>query len=473
MILYRKNGRVYEILAMPDEEISKGEYLVVEDVGKDYKVLVQVIDINYIDVPGLLEELIRESVMRNGHISNVDPYNISQTIKLLRDTKILTCILRGYLQNGRLLYNTSDLPSRITSKIRKLPSSDVMKLCLDSSLKIPVGKDEQGQEIFIDAASLDSSLTLITGMKGTGKSHLAKLLLISLIKLSAPVIVFDLNGEYIGLSADSDIELYYPGKNLYFTLDYLGKETFLNVMVHVLNLPGVSANILNELWPYLEERKRLSISEMVATVNRVINNLMIRDAIVSRLMILSKTCFISNKDTIRIEDIIKRGKGIIIVLRGLSGLEKKILVEIVLNKLMNLLEKELIPPLFLFAEEAHLYIRDTYWEDIVTRMRHFGLYVVFITNQPDSIDHKIFRQIDNIFVFKFMNDHDLEMLSKVSNVDAQTIKSIARELPRGVCLALGRVVNDMPVIINVFPLKVKAMGESKRVFHEISLYKPQ
>jgi len=470
MLLYRKNGRIFEIIAMPEEKVNKGEYLLIEDPEKNFKALVQVVDFNYIDVPGLLEELIREGALKSSYTYNLDLHNISRTIKLLRDTKVLTCILRGYLyKDGQIDVTASDLPSRISSKIIKIPTSYVAKLFIKSPLLIILGEDQCGNKVAIDATLLDGSLTLITGMKGMGKSHLAKLLAISLVDRGAPILIFDINGEYIGLSATRKVELYYPGKNLFFTLKYLGKDVFLNVMIHILNLPGVSANILSELWSYLERKNQLTISEFIDTVNRVVNNLMIKDAITSRLLLLLNTCFISDNKTTKIEDIVKKGKGIVIVLRGLSAIEKKILVEVILSKLTQLLERECIPPLFLFAEEAHMYIRDTYWEDIITRMRHFGLYVVFITNQPDSIDHKVFRQIDNIFIFKFINDHDLEMLSKVSNVDVQTIKTLVRELSKGECLIVGRVVNDIPIIINVLPLTIEAMGESKKVFKDVSL----
>ena len=97
---------------------------------------------------------------------------------------------------------------------------------------------------------------------------------------------------------------------------------------------------------------------------------------------------------------------------------------------MELLERTQIPPVFLFAEEAHLYVRDTYWEDIITRMRHFGIYATFITNQPDAINDGIYRQVDNIFLFNFTNDNDLDKISKVSLADRDTIRSIVKTLPQ-------------------------------------------
>lgn len=119
---------------------------------------------------------------------------------------------------------------------------------------------------------------------------------------------------------------------------------------------------------------------------------------------------------------------------------------------------------FLFAEEAHLYLRETYWEDIVTRMRHLGLFPIFVTNQPDSVSDTIYRQADNIFLFNFTNENDLATVSKATMVDAQTINTIAKELPPHYCLVLGKVTNDFPLIMKVKELKVEEMGETRLFF---------
>ena len=139
-------------------------------------------------------------------------------------------------------------------------------------------------------------------------------------------------------------------------------------------------------------------------------------------------------------------------------------VEIILSKLVQLLEKEIIPPVFLFAEEAHLYLRETYWDDIVTRMRHFGIFTTLITNQPDAINDGIYRQADNIFLFNFTNETDLDMIGRASTADSDTIKSIVRTLPRRHCLILGRVVSDFPMLVKVGESRFMSMGQTKRFF---------
>ena len=154
----------------------------------------------------------------------------------------------------------------------------------------------------------------------------------------------------------------------------------------------------------------------------------------------------------------------IINMGEVSGTVRRMTVELVLSKIVDLLERKAIPPIFLVAEEAHLYIRETYWEDIVTRMRHFGVYTTFVTNQPDAIGDGIYRQVDNIFLFNFTNDSDLDKISRVSLADSDTVRSIVRTLPQRQCLAIGRAVCDLPVVVKVAPAQVLALGETKKFF---------
>jgi len=136
----------------------------------------------------------------------------------------------------------------------------------------------------------------------------------------------------------------------------------------------------------------------------------------------------------------------------------------VLSKLSSLLREGAIDPLFLVAEEAHLYLRETYWDDLVTRMRHIGIFPIFVTNQPDSIPETIYRQADNIFLFNFTNESDLNYISKASRVDSDTVKRIAKMLPPRHCLIIGRVVNDLPVVVRVREVELRAMGETRLLF---------
>ena len=117
--------------------------------------------------------------------------------------------------------------------------------------------------------------------------------------------------------------------------------------------------------------------------------------------------------------------------------------------------------MLLFAEEAHLYLRETFWEDIITRMRHLGIFTTFITNQPDSLSENIRRQVDNIFLFNLANESDLEAVSKISIADFETIRSIVKTLPKGYCLAIGKAVSEIPAVLKIADPDLLTLGSSK------------
>jgi len=471
MKLYRKDGDVLEIIAFPSERVMKGDYLLIEDDETDIHLITQVIDISYIDTPGILEELIREGLIRSSSIISRNELDYDRATKFIRDTKVLKCIIRGAIKNGEIVRFIDDLPSRVTSKIRRMSAMELLKVVGgESRYPIRLGNDLMNSEVALDISYLDGSLSLITGMKGSGKSHLAKLIAYSFSEHSIPYIVFDINDEYLGLEESGYAKVLVPGESLYFDLQYLGRETVLDVLINVLNLPGVSANLFNEIWQMLERRNvPITISSMMEYIDKFIRNMMIKDALISRLMILRSCKFIHDSGYIDIKNFFSNIKGYVISLRNLSSVERKILVEILLKKLSLLLEKNTLPPFFLFAEEAHIYVRDTFWEDVITRMRHFGLFIIFITNQPDTLDHLIFRQLDNIFIFRFLNDKDLESLSRVSNVDSITIKSIVKDLRKGQVLVIGNIVGLFPIVASVRELEFDARGRTKRVLDYITL----
>ena len=92
------------------------------------------------------------------------------------------------------------------------------------------GRDNEDFEIY--AEDLDGKLNIITGKKESGKSHLSKMLVKTLVQHGAFVIVFDLNNEYGGLAWNNDgspssigikIMVLEPGNGLKFSLDYCGK----------------------------------------------------------------------------------------------------------------------------------------------------------------------------------------------------------------------------------------------------------
>jgi len=303
---------------------------------------------------------------------------------------------------------------------------------------------------------------------------------LSLLNHGAPVVVLDLNGEYahLGYGADgkkneynTKVNVLTPSENFKVTLAQMKLRVILNILIHALNLPGTSAREFRRIWQFLDERAALTLHELGEAIRNWRCNQHVRDALFSRYYALINSGFFTDNpsESVSLEECLQkiRGGGILVVnLRDTSLVDRQIVVEYVLGKLVDLLTQQKLKAVFLFAEEAHLYLRETYWDDIVTRMRHYGVFTTFVTNQPDTIRENIYRQADNIFLFNFTNEHDLEAVSRAAKVDAETVKSIARDLPSHHCLLLGTAVKDFPIVVRVKALNVQTMGQTRLFFTE-------
>jgi DNA helicase HerA-like ATPase len=482
MKLYRKEGNIVQILSFPNETVEKGDYLLVENGGEGRALIVQVIDVQFATIPGVLEELLR-SLPDGGELiqgEDFDPLEIAPHITYIQDASLLICKIRATLENESLTPSSSWLPSRSQSTIKKLPIPTLLKLAkTNGRLPITLGTAKDSSLLTIDASSLDGRLNIITGKKETGKSHLSKLLMVSLVQYKATVVVFDLNGEYLSLGMTSDgkrninydkIHVLNPSQDFKVALEQIGLHILLGILVHALHLPGTSTREFRRIWKELQRKDELTLHGLGETIRNWNCNQHVRDALFSRYHALVNSGFLTDniaEATLLEESLLKakeEGGAIVINLRNTSTIDRQIVVEYILGKLVESLTSYKLKAAFLFAEEAHLYLRETYWDDIVTRMRHFGIFTTFITNQPDTIRENIYRQADNIFLFNFMNEHDLDVVSRAARVDAETVRSIARDLPPHYCLALGRVVGDFPIVAKVKALDVKTMGETRLFF---------
>src|SRR6266567_4732520 len=349
--------------------------------------------------------------MTDGELSgeDVDPLNISSQVDALKDTRLAVCKIRGTIaQDGSLSPSSSWLPSRTSSKIRPYA---VNRLIMNGG-KMPVklGHND-GEPITVDASGLDGGLNI--------------------------------------------------------SMSKLGLRTVAGVLSHALDLPATSSKVFTTIWKDLESRGDLTLPTVIQAVQSWSCHDSVREALTSRLQVLMESGLFDEANPLTEERILHtiEGGGVLVVnLKNQSQIVRRILVEIFLGELTKILSSNWLKAAFLFAEEAHLYLRDTYWDDIVTRMRHIGLFTTFITHQPDTVQEAIYRQADNVFIFNFTNEHDIETIGKVAKADSDTIRYLVRGIPTRRCLLLGNVVKDLPLMVDVEQLDVRTMGETRLFF---------
>jgi DNA helicase HerA-like ATPase len=217
----------------------------------------------------------------------------------------------------------------------------------------------------------------------------------------------------------------------------------------------------------LRKRGALTFANLLRAVQSVPMNESVREALANRLLTLESTGIFTDErregEGDALETLFPPDRGALVVfdMSRLGALQRRVFVEFLLSRLKELLLNDEIDPVVLFAEEAHLYLRETYWEDVITRMRHVGISTVLITNQPDSIPALIYRQADNVFIFNMRNGSDMEHLARNLEIDSETLRSILPNLPQGTVLAWGKVVGRLPVVFKVIDPDLMTLGRTR------------
>ncbi len=459
--------------------IEKGDYLLIDDKKLKKGLMVQVIDIQFANLPGILEDILRDAMTEDSvQGCDYDPFNISSQIAVLKDTKLLVCKIRGAIEGGKAKTEASWLPSRTTSRIVPYP---IEKLASTTDGKRPVTLGRtRSDSLTVDVKMLDGRLNIITGKKGVGKSHLSKLLILSLVQNGAPCLIIDINGEYVNIGRGKNdepnavadkISVLKSGQNLRFSLAGVGLKTFLNTMIYALDLPRTSSKVFSRMWNELERNGNLNLDSLNDSIRRFPCHESVREAIYSRFNTLLDLELFTNDqsqafDFSTFEKKMNEGHAYVINMKDEHPISRRLIVELFISKVTEELSEMRLKAVFLFAEEAHFYLRETYWDDIVTRMRHLGIFTTFVTNSPDTVQESVYRQADNIFMFNFTNEHDLDAVSKVAKIDAESLKSIVKDLPAHNCLIVGDIVRDFPVVVNIKPLDVQTMGQTRHFFQD-------
>ncbi|MEM2188155.1 MAG: DUF87 domain-containing protein, partial [Nitrososphaerota archaeon] len=256
MKILSKSGDTIELLASPDEEpLIRGDYILITDGGKS--LLAQVIDAEYADVPGILEDVLRELASEQLSMRNFDPYGVGSILLDVKDSRRIIAKLRGVIVDGMLRNDVIWLPSRFSSRIERASPeliSELMRTC--GRRRIIIGECMSGV-VSVSAEDLDGRLTIITGKKETGKSYLTKILITSLAEYGATVVVFDINGEYLGLSetingaasriADKHIILS-PGENFRVSVEDAGLKTMTDILQHIFATPATTIREFIRIW---------------------------------------------------------------------------------------------------------------------------------------------------------------------------------------------------------------------------------
>lgn len=104
---------------------------------------------------------------------------------------------------------------------------------------------------------------------------------------------------------------------------------------------------------------------------------------------------------------------------------------------------------FVFFEEAHFYISQDEILNLITRGRHLGLTLFFITNTPGELPEVVFRQIDNLICTGLAHSADLRTIARCALSDEETLQSLAVGLGQTEAMVVGRTTGGFPLVADV------------------------
>jgi DNA helicase HerA-like ATPase len=362
-----------------------------------------------------------------------------------------------------------------------------------------LGQTLAGQDFYVEGQDLEK-VNVITGVKGSGKSHLSKVVLLQLIAQGAPCIVFDINREYIHLprvETDPDngevvqrgIIHLEAGGNFRLGVRQFGLAPLMTLLQR-FGLPEVSAlyfeNRLARLWAEAENMERTNGRVPYVGLEQLIemaeqnefgsgsNALVVNQAIRSRLEALKNTRIFARSaqeaaslgKTYR---LIREGGAMVIDVSALSNLAREGFVQAIIELVKDLclweIEHDTHRFPFIFFEEAHLYVSRRSIDYIVTRARHLGITSFFVTNMVHGLDETILRQADNLFLLRIPFEDDVRHVSRGAATDYETMAAFVRRLRQHHALVIGNVTAQYPLMFRVDPLAgVNTAGETRYFF---------
>jgi uncharacterized protein len=514
--VYRIGNDLVELLFYPRElDMRVGDTLTLFERDSGRGLIIQVIAFRSGSYPSLVQEqmltLLGPETLHSplldtiGYSMVVPPGQNGRSVELgnikVALAKIRKTIpkVQGFGGSSRWEQWDGWIPTRDVDIYRTEDEEVFENTTRDLGHRLHLGWSLGGHDFFLEGQDLEK-VNVITGVKGSGKSHLAKVILLQLIEQGAPCLVFDINREYIHLpKADIDprsgellrkgIIHLEAGGNFRLGVRQFGLAPLMTMMQRY-GLPEVSAlhfeNRLARLWEEAEAMEKNGRNTPYVGLDQLIqmaeqnefgggsSTVIINHAIRSRLEALKNTHIFARTPAEaaslgKAYRQIRNGGALVIDISALSNLAREGFVQAIIELVKDLCLWELeqgthrFP--FIFFEEAHLYVSRRSIDYIVTRARHLGITSFFVTNMIHGLDEAVLRQADNLFLLRIPFEDDVRHVSRGAATDYETMEAFVRRLRQRHALTIGVATAQYPVIFAVDPLQeVNTAGETRYFF---------
>ena len=171
----------------------------------------------------------------------------------------------------------------------------------------------------------------------------------------------------------------------------------------------------------------------------------------------------------RMDEIVRKGKTSIVNLKGTPPDVQGFVVNRLCTALFELRKRNKIPPMMLFAEEAHNFCpqqgkieSSDIFQTIASEGRKFGLGLALITQRAAKVDKNVLSQCNTQIILKVTNPNDLNAIEASVEGITKDMKEEIQRLPVGEAIVSGGGLSE-PLIVDVRPRESQDGGASIKV----------
>lgn len=467
--------RVGEVVNFRDKPVSTGnipvrlsggvevhKFALLAAADREYVYVLRVLDLlNYTPLASPEGIAVRETILRE----SVTPSEVMEHIAAFSIAKTeLIDIIKLECKEGKKelkLIGPKKVPMPATP-VYEASNGIVMSLCGKLETPVAIGNliDTEIPAV-IDVQKL-SRHAIIVGTTGTGKSWLRGVLLEKLYDLGIPQLVFDPLRDYVKATEElGGVNLRY-GDNFLPPLHMLTPSVFRELLEDVLTplqqalavkaFAKFRTDVLSsgrsydpyDLLSYIERAarelraKEETKSNTLARVEVLLRELGYGDGRVTGLA----RYYVAEKKGSGIfmpEDLAKllnEKRVVNIDLAGTNDLQFQVTVATLLESVVRLREKRVIPPLIVSFDEAHRIVPRVRGgrappsvpvvKNLIRYGRHYGIGIIAITQFPNSVDIELIRLPATRFIFAI----DSDQLEAISGILGDLPREIKEQLPK-------------------------------------------
>jgi len=400
------------------KRLNFGDLVCIKDEidGKEREILARVIDMVFMDLSSL-----STASPALGTPSDV-MFELMGKSKIDRIFLITQCVLLGYIDDDLTL---KPVRTVIQPGLKVfIPNKELLKQIIMSKTKMPIYIGtlslRNDVDVCLDGEKLFSP-TLITGITGSGKTTFATILAKEASKHGIFTIIFDLTGEYVGLSSEEWVN-FVPSTRIQIDFSSLGPDQIAK-LIDATETEEVLILTLFQKYGKFESFKEF-LEALEAEGHRF------HRSIVRRMKLkLCKLREILGYKGVNIKDLHKPDT---VTIFDLSKIPTKI-CDIIIYFLSEQILRESSqnffpnPKLVIFDAVDAYRIGDLSIDAMLNLSRIGRKYktgLCIITQSPSSLPRSLISMCENLVTFRLVNNNDITLIAEVFGREIMEIEII-------------------------------------------------